>query len=66
MKVAGAHACARSAASTLVLTNSAGSLRREMEPGSVMLITDHINFTGQSPLFGETGNEPLRQHGRRL
>ena len=42
---------------TLVLTNSAGSLRREVEPGSVMLITDHINFTGQSPLFGETGKE---------
>ena len=39
---------------------------REMAPGSVMLITDHINFTGQSPLFGETGNEPLRRHGRRL
>jgi len=41
----------------LVCTNSAGSLRREMGPGSVMLITDHINFTGQSPLFGETGND---------
>ena len=52
--------CARSRAlgcGTLILTNSAGSLRREVEPGSVMLITDHINFTGQSPLFGETGNE---------
>ena len=43
--------------STLVLTSSAGSLRREVEPGSVMLITDHINFTGQSPLFGEAGKE---------
>ena len=42
---------------TLILTNSAGSLRREMPPGSVMLITDHINFTGQSPLFGATGND---------
>jgi purine-nucleoside phosphorylase len=42
---------------TLILTNSAGSLRREMPPGSVMLITDHINFTGQSPLFGESGND---------
>jgi purine nucleotide phosphorylase len=41
---------------TLILTNSAGSLRPEMGPGSVMLITDHINFTGQSPLFGEAGN----------
>jgi purine nucleotide phosphorylase len=42
---------------TLILTNSAGSLRPEMEPGSVMLITDHINFTGQSPLFDETGDD---------
>jgi purine-nucleoside phosphorylase len=41
----------------LVLTNSAGSLKLDMPPGRVMLITDHINFTGQSPLFGETGSE---------
>ena len=40
----------------LICTNSAGSLRPEMWAGSVMLVTDHINFTGQSPLFGETGN----------
>jgi purine-nucleoside phosphorylase len=48
---------ARLGCETLVLTNSAGSLRLDMAPGSVMLITDHINFTGQSPLFGETGND---------
>jgi purine-nucleoside phosphorylase len=48
---------ARLGCDTLVLTNSAGSLRREVPPGSVMLITDHINFTGQSPLFGESGND---------
>jgi purine-nucleoside phosphorylase len=41
----------------LILTNSAGSLKLDMPPGRVMLITDHINFTGQSPLFGETGSE---------
>jgi len=41
---------------TLVLTNSAGSLRREMPPGAVMSITDHINFVGASPLFGESGD----------
>jgi purine-nucleoside phosphorylase len=40
----------------LICTNAAGSLRPEMGVGSVMLVTDHINFTGQSPLFGETGN----------
>ena len=37
----------------LMLTNAAGSLRPEMGPGSVMLITDHINFSGSNPLFGE-------------
>ena len=37
----------------LLLTNAAGSLREEMAPGSVMLITDHINFSGTNPLFGE-------------
>ena len=38
---------------TLMLTNAAGSLEPDMPPGSVMLITDHINFSGSNPLFGE-------------
>ena len=37
----------------LILTNAAGSLDPEMGPGSVMLVTDHINFSGTNPLFGE-------------
>ncbi len=37
----------------LILTNAAGSLRADIPPGSVMLITDHINFSGTNPLFGE-------------
>ena len=37
----------------LILTNAAGSLEPDMAPGSVMLITDHINFSGSNPLFGE-------------
>lgn len=37
----------------LILTNAAGSLKPDMPPGSVMLITDHINFSGSNPLFGE-------------
>ena len=40
-------------ADTLILTNSAGSLREEMPPGSVMQITDHINYSGMNPLIGE-------------
>jgi purine-nucleoside phosphorylase len=41
----------------LILTNAAGSLVTEAGPGSVMLITDHMNMTGVSPLFGAQGNQ---------
>ena len=41
---------------SLILTNAAGSLMEEAQPGSVMAITDHINFTGVNPLFGEGSN----------
>ena len=37
----------------MMLTNAAGGLRDDLPPGSVMLITDHINFSGSNPLFGE-------------
>ncbi|SLN74704.1 purine-nucleoside phosphorylase [Oceanibacterium hippocampi] len=36
----------------LLLTNAAGSLRPEAGPGSLMMITDHINMTGANPLVG--------------
>lgn len=38
---------------TVLLTNSAGSLHEHVGPGTPMLITDHINFSGSNPLFGE-------------
>ncbi|MBZ9996605.1 purine-nucleoside phosphorylase [Mesorhizobium sp. BH1-1-4] len=37
----------------LILTNAAGSVDPDMPPGSVMLLTDHINFSGTNPLIGE-------------
>lgn len=37
----------------LILTNSAGSVDADMPPGSVMMINDHIDFSGQNPLIGE-------------
>ena len=40
-------------AEALVLTNAAGSLRPDMPTGSVMLLSDHINFSGLNPLIGE-------------
>ncbi len=36
----------------LVVTNAAGSLNPDMPPGSLMLISDHINFSGKNPLIG--------------
>ena len=36
----------------MIATNAAGSLRPEMKAGSLMMITDHINFSGQNPLIG--------------
>jgi purine-nucleoside phosphorylase len=42
---------------TIVLTNAAGSLKRTMGAGSLMLITDHINVSGMNPLIGEEGDE---------
>ncbi len=39
----------------LVITNAAGSMNPDFAPGSWMLITDHLNLTGRSPLRGEDG-----------
>lgn len=41
----------------LIITNAAGSLTASMRPGSIMLITDHINFSGMNPLIGEEGDK---------
>lgn len=41
-------------AEALIATNAAGSLDPEIPTGSVMLLTDHINFTGRNPLIGES------------
>jgi len=37
---------------TLILTNAAGSLNTEFTPGSLMVISDHINLLGANPLTG--------------
>ena len=37
---------------TIILTNAAGSLNTEFTPGSLMVITDHINLLGVNPLVG--------------
>lgn len=40
-------------AEALIATNAAGSLRADIQPGDLMLVADHINFSGRNPLIGE-------------
>jgi len=37
---------------TLILTNAAGGIRESYEQGQLVLISDHINLTGRSPVIG--------------
>lgn len=39
-------------AELVVLTNAAGGLRQGMSPGQPVLISDHLNLTGRSPIEG--------------
>lgn len=49
MKALGVH--------TLVVTNAAGGINTSFEPGDLMLIDDHINFTFRNPLIGPNEDE---------
>ena len=52
-----AHAVRMAAAagcSQLVVTNGCGSTRALVGPGTVVLISDHLNLTGATPLEGAT------------
>jgi xanthosine phosphorylase len=42
---------------TLVATNAAGALDPSATPGSLMLITDHINAQGTNPLVGRNDDD---------
>jgi xanthosine phosphorylase len=42
---------------TLLITNASGSLREDIPPGNLMLISDHMNFSGNNPLIGPNDDE---------
>lgn len=42
---------------TLIVTNAAGACNESFNPGDLMIITDHINFFGTSPLIGKNASD---------
>ena len=40
-------------AEAVIATNAAGSMQPDMPTGSIMCLSDHINFSGLNPLIGE-------------
>ncbi len=50
--VTGARLMARLGATHVLITNAAGGIETSWAAGDLMLITDHLNLTGASPLSG--------------
>ena len=45
--------------STVILTAAVGGIRQDLRTGSIMVVSDHLNLTGRSPL----GRPRVRRHG---
>ncbi len=50
--VHGVRTAAQAGCRTMVLTNGCGGLKETWTPGTPVLISDHINLTGRSPIEG--------------
>jgi purine-nucleoside phosphorylase len=54
--VFGVRVLAELGCAAVLLTNAAGGIRAGLSPGSLLLVTDHVNLTGTNPLIGP--NDP--------
>jgi len=64
--VHGVRVAAAAGCRTVVLTNACGGLRAGMAPGDPVLISDHLNLTGRTPLVGARFVDLSETYSRRL
>ena len=64
--VHGVRTAAAAGATTMVLTNGCGGLNADWAPGTPVLISDHLNLTGRSPLEGATFQDLTDLYSSRL
>ena len=64
--VHGVRTAAAAGCRTVVLTNGCGGLREGWQPGTPVLISDHVNLTATSPLEGATFVDLTDLYSRRL
>ena len=57
---------AATGATTVVLTNGCGGLDPQLQPGTPVLISDHINLTGTTPLVGAEFVDMTDAYSKRL
>ncbi len=48
-------------AGTLLLTNAAGGIRDDLQPGDFMVVSDHLNFMGSNPLVGNIPHSGIKR-----
>jgi purine-nucleoside phosphorylase len=47
------RALAKWGVARLIVTNSVGGITPGMDPGTLVVVSDHVNFQGKNPLYGE-------------
>ncbi len=55
--VVGVRLMSRLGVGAFLITNAAGGIRADLQPGDLMLIRDHINLMGNNPLMGPNAEE---------
>ena len=64
--VHGVRTAAATGAEIMILTNGCGGIKTSWKPGTVVLISDHVNYTGASPIEGANFVDLTDLYSKRL